>query len=60
MPNSTVTDLPLCKSMPSLEANSVEAASKSSSSNGEEEGVTGKPVVDCSKIWINNFKKICF
>ena len=50
MPNSTTTDLPLCKTMPSLEANSAEAASKSSSSNGEEVGATGKPVVDFSKI----------
>ena len=50
MPNSTETGLSMCENMPSLEANSAEAASKSSSSNGEEEAVTGKSAVDFSKI----------
>ena len=49
MPNSTDTCLSMCENMPSLEANSAEAASKSSSSNGEEEAVTGKSTVDLNK-----------
>ena len=49
MPNSTKTGLSMCENMPSLEANSAEAASKSSSSNGDEEAVTGKLTVNFNK-----------